>query len=169
MKSTFRLRMASALAALGLLVVGVNVAAADSSIAASQPTTAPHAQPPLSKASADLAAKALAGSGPGMTTNLVPSAVSAVINSDATLCAGQGFGVTSANHIGTGIYEVFFNQPVTTGVYVATVGLCGNLGASAPGQITVVGRFGTTNGLFIETYNSAGTLADLGFHVVVEA
>jgi hypothetical protein len=169
MNSGFRIRLASAVAALGLLAVGVSVATAGPSVAAGQPVTATHAQPLLSTASADLAAKALATSGTRVTPNLVPSTLSAVVNSGGTLCGGQGFGVASADHLGTGIYEVFFNQAITSGVYVATVGLCGSSGASAPGQITVVGRLGTSNGLFVETFNSAGASADLGFHVVVEA
>jgi hypothetical protein len=168
MGSGIRIRLAAAVAALSVLVVGVSVAAAGPSAAAGQDTstTTTHAQPPLSKESAAVAARALAQSGTRVSPNVVPQAVSAVINSDGTLCGGQGFGVVSASHIATGTYEVFFNQTITSGVYVATIGLCGSVGASAPGQITVVGRVGTTNGLFIQTYNSAGVPADLSFHVV---
>ena len=169
MSSGFRIRLASAIAALGLLAVGVSVATAGPSVAASQPVTTTHPQPLLSKASADMAAKALAKSGTRVTPNLMPSTLSSVVNADGTLCGGQGFGVASATHLGTGVYEVFFNQTITSGVYVATVGLCGSSGASTPGQLTVVGRLGTSNGLFIETFNPAGALVDLGFHVVVEA
>ena len=168
MGSGIRIRLAAAVAALSVLVVGVSVAAAGPSAAAGQDasTTTTHAQPPLSKESAAVAARALAQSATRVSPNVVPQAVSAVINSDGTLCGGQGFGVVSASHIATGTYEVFFNQTITSGVYVATIGLCGSVGASAPGQITVVGRVGTTNGLFIQTYNSAGVQADLSFHVV---
>lgn len=63
---------------------------------------------------------------------------------------------------------VFFNQVITSGVYTASIGLCGNIGASAPGEITVIGRGLMTNGLFIQTYTSAGVLADRGFHVSVQ-
>lgn len=169
MSSRLRVRLAAVVAALGVLVVGVSVATAGPSAAAAPSAVTTHSQPALTKQDAALAAKALAKSGTQVSPNLVPQAVSTVVNSDGTLCAGQGFGVVSASHLGTGIYEVFFNQTITSGVYVATIGLCGNTGASAPGQITVVGRLGTTNGLFIETFNSAGVPADQGFHVVVES
>jgi hypothetical protein len=161
--SSFRVRAAAVVAALGLLVVGASAATAGPGSAPS-PSGGISAQPPLSKESAELAAKALAQ---GAGTQLVPSAVTAAVPAAGGLCAGQGFGVTAATRLFTGVYEVFFNQVITSGVYTATIGQCGNLAVNSPGMIGVVGRAGTTNGLFIQTFNAAGAPADLGFHVNV--
>lgn len=163
--SSFGARVSAVVVGLALVVAGATAAVAGPSPA--PPGASPAGQPPLSQSSADKAAAALAqgakAAPPGVLA--VPQAVTGAVASNGALCAGQGFGVVSATRISTGTYEVFFNQTITSGVYVASIGLCGNLGASAPGEITVVGRFGTTNGLFIQTYDSTGLLADRGFHV----
>jgi hypothetical protein len=62
-----------------------------------------------------------------------------------------------------GAYEVVFSRNVTRCAYVATIGLSGSSGVSPSGAITVVGRFGNPNGVFIATSNSGGTPTDLGF------
>jgi hypothetical protein len=95
--------------------------------------------------------------------------VRAVVRADGTLVPGQSFGATSATRVEhpVGTYQVCFAVPITNGTYVASIGFPGNSGASAPGEITVVGRAGTDNCLYIQTFNSAGTPADRGFHVVV--
>ncbi len=51
-------------------------------------------------------------------------------------------------------------------VYSATIGLNGAEVAEEPGQISVLGRAGATNGVFVETTDSAGTSADRGSHLV---
>ncbi|WP_058042958.1 hypothetical protein [Streptomyces roseifaciens] len=91
----------------------------------------------------------------------------AVVAADGTLVAGQSSGATSATKLSVGTYQVCFNVPITNGTYVASIGIPGNVGTSAPGEITVVGRFNTNNCLFIRTFNSAGALEDRGFHVHV--
>jgi hypothetical protein len=95
--------------------------------------------------------------------------VRAVVTSNGTLVATQSFGAISATRVESpvGTYQVCFNVPITNGTYVATVGLPGNVGASQPGEITTVGRFGTNNCLFIQTFSSGGQLADRSFHVTV--
>ncbi|MEU6369425.1 hypothetical protein ABZ876_27695 [Streptomyces sp. NPDC046931] len=95
--------------------------------------------------------------------------VRAVVQGDATLVAGQSFGATSVTRVEnpSGIYQVCFDVPVTNGTYVATIGIPGNSGTSQPGEITVVGRVNTDNCLYVRTFNSAGTLEDRSFHVVV--
>lgn len=163
--SSFRVRAVSVAAALALLVVGASAATAGPA-PAPNPGAGVTAQPPLSKESAELAARALAQ---GAGVQLVPQAVNAAVQSVGGVCPGQGFGVTAANKIPgfVGAYEVFFNQVVTSGVYTATIGLCGNVGTSPPGEITVTGRVGTVNGVFIQTSDSAGNPADRGFHLNV--
>ncbi|MFI5682713.1 hypothetical protein [Streptomyces sp. NPDC051636] len=95
--------------------------------------------------------------------------VRAVVRSNGTLVPGQSSGAVSAARVDSavGAYQVCFNVPITNGTYVATIGLPGNVNASEPGEITVVGRIGTNNCLYIETFNSAGAPADRGFHVTV--
>ncbi|MBP2338957.1 hypothetical protein JOF41_005135 [Saccharothrix coeruleofusca] len=160
-----RSRVAAALAVLALLVVGTAqiASAGPSTGSGAQGETRVLEQPPLS---ADSAKHANVTSGE-VSAQAFRQTVSAVVNSNGTLAAGQSFGATAASRIGVGTYEVFFNQVITAGTYVATIGIAGNVGASTPGEVTVVGRVTANNGLFIQTYNSAGTLTDLGFHTVV--
>jgi hypothetical protein len=87
----------------------------------------------------------------------------AVVNSDGTLA--RGFHAASATHLATGTYQVTFDRDVTACAYTATIGLSGTSGSSSPGEITVVGRAGIPNALFIQTFDSAGALSDRGFHV----
>jgi hypothetical protein len=89
----------------------------------------------------------------------------AVVNANGTLARGHH--AVSAAHLGTGQYQVIFDSNVRGGAYIASIGLSGSVGASAPGQISVVGRFNNVKGVFIETTDSSGTLADLGFHLGV--
>lgn len=95
--------------------------------------------------------------------------VRAVVREDGTLVAGQSFGAESATRVENpvGTYQVCFKVPITNGTYVATIGLPGNVSTSAPGEITVVGRIGTSNCLYVQTFDSAGTPADRSFHVAV--
>lgn len=89
----------------------------------------------------------------------------AVVNADGSLA--RGFGAVSSQNLGTGNYEVIFNVNVRNCAYVATIGLSGSVGASLPGEITVVGRFDNVNGVFITTSSSGGAPADFGFHLAV--
>ncbi|MEH6377504.1 hypothetical protein V7793_24695 [Streptomyces sp. KLMMK] len=91
----------------------------------------------------------------------------AVVAANGALVPAQSSGATSATRLSLGTYQVCFNAPVTSGTYVASIGIPGNVGASATGEITVAGRNGTNNCLFLQTFNSAGALADRGFHVIV--
>jgi hypothetical protein len=160
--SSFRVRAAAIVAALGLLVVGASAAIAGP-VSPPSPSGGVSAQPPLSKESAEQAAKALSQ---GAGTQLVPQGVSAVVFAAGGLCP-QGFGAVAANRLFVGTYEVFFNQVITSGAYTATIGQCGNTGVPPAGEINVTGRFATNNGLFIQTFDSAGNLADRDFHVHV--
>jgi hypothetical protein len=89
----------------------------------------------------------------------------AVVNSDGTLARGHH--AVKSDALGTGQYEVIFDSNVRGGAYIASIGLSGSVGASSPGQISVVGRFNNVNGVFIETTDSSGNLANLGFHLGV--
>jgi hypothetical protein len=89
----------------------------------------------------------------------------AVVNRNGRVARGQG--ALDANRLGRGAYEVLFDRNVRRCAYTATIGLSGSEGFEAPGEITVVGRVGTPNGVFITTHNSSGRLANRGFHLVV--
>jgi hypothetical protein len=89
----------------------------------------------------------------------------AVVNSDGTLARDRG--AVSAQRFAPGQYEVIFSRNVRNCAYVATIGLSGAENVSAPGEITVVGRFGNRRGVFVTTHDSTGTFADRGFHLQV--
>jgi hypothetical protein len=79
----------------------------------------------------------------------------------------RGRGVVSSQRLGTGLYEVIFNRNVRSCSYVATVGLSGSSGFSSSGEMTVVGRVSSVNGVFLTSTDSAGTLTDRGFHLQI--
>lgn len=87
----------------------------------------------------------------------------AVVNSNGTL--NRGSRVTSVGHIGGGIYEVIFNRDVSSCAYIGAISDPG-FGA-AFGFFSASKRGGQPNGIFIETTNSTGTVADQPFHVAV--
>ena len=89
----------------------------------------------------------------------------AVVKADGTLA--RGLGVTSSTRLATGMYQVVFDQDVTRAGYVGTIGLTGNAGVAAAGEITVAGRTGIANGVFVETFAAAGDHADRPFHLAV--
>ena len=94
-----------------------------------------------------------------------PEQLFAVVNANGTLARGL-FAVSSAN-LGTGFYEVIFSRDVTRGAYIATIGSSATSGIEQTGEITVVGRVGNPNGVFITTTDSAGNFQNRGFHLAV--
>ena len=68
---------------------------------------------------------------------------------------------------GTGSTEVDFAGDVTGCAYVATVGETGSDGAEPAAFITVVGRSGVPQGVFVETFSLKGRLKNLPFHIDV--
>lgn len=102
------------------------------------------------------AQEALAGNGPSFT---------AVVNADGTLA--RGLKATGATRFGAGSYEVDFKKDVTACGYTLAIGLSGDVGSSDPGTVNVVGRSGNPKGLYVQTFDTTGTLADRGFHVIV--
>ncbi len=91
--------------------------------------------------------------------------VTAVVKADGSKHRGLGF-VSSAK-IGTGVYEVFFDRSIKKCAWTGTVGLGGFSGATGAGMVTITGRNGTNNGLFVTTFNGAGTATDLPFLATV--
>ncbi|WP_426564945.1 hypothetical protein ACPPVT_01930 [Angustibacter sp. McL0619] len=99
-----------------------------------------------------------------ITSKALPR-VFAVINSNAAAVRGKG--LTSSVKLSTGTYDVRFNRNISTCAWTGTVGLGGFAGSTGAAEITITGRAGTTNGLFVTTFNGTGALTDEPFHVVV--
>jgi hypothetical protein len=106
---------------------------------------------------------------PATAVGMPPTAQTffAVVNADGSLA--RGFEAVSAQRLVDGQYEVIFSHDVTGSVYVASIGSSGSVGIEPTGEITVVGRFGTPNGVFITTTDSTGSFADRGFHLAVHS
>ncbi|WP_341715797.1 hypothetical protein QQG74_17270 [Micromonospora sp. FIMYZ51] len=81
----------------------------------------------------------------------------------------RGFGAVSASRIAVGQYQVVFSHDLTRSAYVGSIGLTGSAGASPSGEIAVVGRAGVPNGVFVQTFSSAGAAADRAFHLTVSS
>jgi hypothetical protein len=90
----------------------------------------------------------------------------AVINADGSIARGSG--LVSASHLTTGAYQIVFNHNITLCVFDATAGLSTFSGSIPATIVTVVGRAGTNNGVFLETFNTSGTPTDQGFHLYVK-
>jgi hypothetical protein len=91
---------------------------------------------------------------------------SAVVGANGALKRGNGAtGAMQAD--GKGTYEVDFVADVSGCAYVATLGETGSTGQIPPGFITVVGRSGVPEGVYVATYDITGSLAKLPFHIDV--
>ncbi|SRR5579862_1083739 len=90
----------------------------------------------------------------------------AVVNSAGKLVRGSGATAASQPE-GPGTYEVDFTNDVTNCAYVATIGEPGSKGSEPAAYVTVVGRSGVGNGIFVETYAHNGSLKNLPFQVDV--
>jgi hypothetical protein len=88
----------------------------------------------------------------------------AVVESDGTLQRGSA---VSAAQINTGQYEVVFNRNVRKCAYIGTLGKTDSVSNADAGQIGVVGRDGNVKGVWVQTFDSAGTATDADFHLVV--
>jgi hypothetical protein len=91
--------------------------------------------------------------------------MSAVINADGSIARGNH--TVSALNLSTGSYEVVFDRDVTSCTYTATIGDSGTFTSPAAGFVSVVGRAGNANGIFLNTRDAAGTATNRGFHVNV--
>lgn len=112
-------------------------------------------------------AAALAALVPATFAGMPPTAQAffAVVNANGTLA--RGFQAVSSVRLGLGIYQVLFSHDITGSCYVGTIGLSSTSGSSPSGEIAVVGRVGTPNGVFVQTFDSTGRPADRGFHLAV--
>jgi hypothetical protein len=88
---------------------------------------------------------------------------------DARGALARGLGAASSTRLAAGMYQVVFDQDVSSAAYVGTVGLTGGTGVAQPGGIAVAGRTGIQNAVFVQTYAGNGTPADRAFHLAVLA
>jgi hypothetical protein len=79
----------------------------------------------------------------------------------------RGVGAVSVNRPGTGQYQVRFNRNVRNCAYIASLGDVDATGVEGPGEISTVGDNASVTGVFIQTFNSAGTSANHNFHLEV--
>jgi hypothetical protein len=89
--------------------------------------------------------------------------MAANVNSTGTLVRGSR--VASATRTSTGTYQVIFDRNVSQCTYFAGTAT-GNAGVE-DGEVTVTNYGANANGVFVRTFNSAGTLTDKGFQVEV--
>jgi hypothetical protein len=99
------------------------------------------------------------------------TAFCAVINADGSIARAHLH--TTATNLGTGVYQVLFYNSVTSQkditkcAFTATPGLSGFSGVQPAAFVTVVGRAGTSNGVFVSTYDNTGAFANEPFHLLV--
>ncbi|MBQ1017849.1 hypothetical protein KBX71_08215 [Micromonospora sp. D93] len=162
MSTSFRRKVAAVtFAVLALSLAGGGIAIAQPSAKAPQEAVQPAArgtnsQPPVSAESARLAKAALKT---GAATPLVATNVFTVVNSNGTKARGSGTVVK----YGVGEYEVIFGYTVSAGAFLATLSLSGSCCIPPGGEVSVAPRLLTPNAVFVQTRNSAGTPANLGF------
>jgi hypothetical protein len=73
--------------------------------------------------------------------------------------------VTSSEKVATGQYVAIFDRDVKARAFLGSLG--GTVSESVVGQISVTRRSINANGVFVRTYDSAGTVADKSFHLAV--
>nr|WTA69015.1 hypothetical protein OHB51_07595 [Micromonospora sp. NBC_00855] len=162
MSTSFRRKVAAVtFAVLGLSLAGGGIAIAQPSAKAPQEAAQPaargtNAQPPVSAESARIAKAALKA---GAATPLVATNVFTVVNSNGTKARGGGTVVK----YGVGEYEVIFGHTVSAGAFLATLSLSGSCCIPPGGEVSVAPRILTPNAVFVQTRNSFGTPANLGF------
>jgi hypothetical protein len=79
----------------------------------------------------------------------------------------RGAGNSSSTRLAPGVYEVRFRRNITECAWSGTIGFGGFSGITGPSHISVTGRFGTTTGVFVQTWDAVGTPTDLPFLLTV--
>ena len=103
------------------------------------------------------------GGGAYATTTSSPSVAGWAVVSSAGRIA-RGTGAVRAKRISTGVYQVTFNQDVTSCAYKATIGQAG-AGVPSIGDIGVASH--STNAVSVRTTNIKGQVANYSFHLAV--
>ena len=87
----------------------------------------------------------------------------AVVAADGTI--ERSFGVTGVVKSGTGFYDVGFDIDFDPSQYCAFVVGLGSVATADDGQIAT--RSAPGSGVYVQTYDSAGTASDQGFHLAI--
>jgi hypothetical protein len=103
----------------------------------------------------------------GVTATYAATGVSGfiVVNSDGSKARGNN--AKGSLRLTVGSYEADFNSTIIKCAYTGSVGLSGAGGTSPAGYLTVVARADNKKAVFVQTFNSSGQVADLGFHLEV--
>jgi hypothetical protein len=117
-----------------------------------------------------------AGLNTGRETSNVPTIAAAcagthiwaVVNADGTLARAGGACAGTTSSGSGGAFDVIFPKNIVNCAYVATIGSPDRSGTLPAGTVTVVGAAISKNGVFVETWNSSGTLTPMPFHLVVD-
>jgi hypothetical protein len=86
-----------------------------------------------------------------------------VVDTSGALARNKG--ASSAQKLGAGQYLVTFGQDVTGCSYQSSVG--GPTTSNTPGESSPAQRNGVNNAVEVQTYTSAGALADRAFYLAV--
>ena len=73
----------------------------------------------------------------------------------------------TSTRVSTGSYDVEFNSNIRGCAYVVSLGQTGSQGFPPVGYAAVVGRTGSIRGVYVQTYDATGVLADQPFHLIV--
>jgi hypothetical protein len=103
---------------------------------------------------------------PGGGSSLGAAQLAGSYNSDGTIIVGIG-AADNAVVIGTGVYEAKFKRNISACVWTGSIGFGTFSGSTAASSISVTGRAGTNNSLFVQTFNSGGTPTNLPFEIHV--
>lgn len=79
----------------------------------------------------------------------------------------KGSAGVSSSLILSGRYEVVFPRSLANCIYQGTLTSNSTLDEGGPGEIGISPRDSNVNGIFVSTYNSAGTSTNNGFDVIV--
>jgi hypothetical protein len=101
--------------------------------------------------------------GPSGPAGLPATALWAVIATTGAMSRSSH--VTSSEKVAAGQYVVIFDRDVKACAFVGSLG--GTAAESVVGQISATRRSINANGVFVRTYDSAGTAADKSFHLAV--
>ncbi|HTP53987.1 MAG TPA: hypothetical protein VML94_03355 [Thermoplasmata archaeon] len=93
-----------------------------------------------------------------------PGGLYAAVSATGTFVSGAG--VSASFSQGLGAYTVLFNQDVAGCAFSGGLGESGS-GPSSSGMFTVADRAGNSNGVWIDTFLSNGTLSNESFHLEV--
>jgi hypothetical protein len=106
---------------------------------------------------------AAGATGPSGPAGLPATALWAVVAAAGTMSRSSH--VTSTEKVATGQYVVIFDRDVKACAFVGSLG--GTAAESVVGQLSATRRSINANGVFVRTYDSAGTATDKSFHLAV--